>query len=93
MVFLLRFSGIVTVLVAIWLTLDQIIHYPIVGWQWEQMLQFGHHESAALLLSIVVVLLFWYSFRLKRKKENSKKGEKEEVIDRKEVIERCRRIR
>ena len=93
MIFLLRFLGIVAVLVAITLTLDQIIRYPIVGWQWGQMLKFGHHESTALILIFVSALLFYCSFRLRGRKTKNKKEQNGSTLTKEEVIKRCQRAK
>jgi len=93
MIFLLRFLGIVAVLVAITLTLQQIIRYPIVGWQWEQMLQFGYHESTALFLAVLAAVSFVCSSKLKRKKMKDGKGKNDGFLSKEEVTRRCQRIK
>ncbi len=93
MLFLLRFSGIVVLLTAIWLTLDQIIRFPIVGWQWEQMLRFGHHESTALFLAVLAAVSFVCSSKLKRKKMKDGKGKNDGFLSKEEVTRRCQRIK
>jgi len=92
MIFLLRFLGIVAVLVAITLTLQQIIRYPIVGWQWEQMLQFGYHESTALFLAVLAAVSFVCA-QIKKKKMKDGKGKNDGFLSKEEVTRRCQRIK
>ena len=93
MIFRIRLLGIIAVLVALALSLHQIIRYPIVGWQWEQMLQLGHHESTALILISVAVLLFYCSFKFRGRKTKNKKGQNGDALTKEEVMKRCQRVK